>query len=66
MPADEALAIGLVDRVVPADQVYDEFVQRFVARTKAMRLGAGHDWAIDMGSLISQDQLDTVVAQAVR
>jgi enoyl-CoA hydratase/carnithine racemase len=24
VPADEALAIGLVDRVVPADQVYDE------------------------------------------
>ena len=26
VPADEALAIGLVDRVVPADQVYDEAV----------------------------------------
>jgi len=26
VPADEALAIGLVDRVLPADQVYDEAV----------------------------------------
>ncbi|HWU20126.1 MAG TPA: succinic semialdehyde dehydrogenase [Nocardioides sp.] len=50
------------ERMFVADQVYDKFVERFVARTKAMSLGAGHDWEIDMGSLISQDQLDTAVA----
>ncbi len=50
------------ERMFVADQVYDRFVERFVARTEAMTLGAGHDWAIDMGSLISQDQLDAVVA----
>ena len=44
-----------------ADQVYDRFVERFVARTEAMTLGASLDWGVDMGSLISQDQLDTVV-----
>src|SRR5690348_6992401 len=30
--------------------------------TKAMRLSAGLEWGSDMGSLISQDQLDTVTA----
>ena len=33
-----------------------------MARTEAMTLGASLDWGNDMGSLISQDQLDTVVA----
>ena len=50
------------ERLFVADQVYDRFVERFVARTQAMTLGASLDWGVDMGSLISQDQLDTVVA----
>ena len=51
-----------MERMFVADQVYDRFVERFVARTKAMSLGATLDWDNDMGSLISQEQLDTVVA----
>ncbi|WP_309649697.1 succinic semialdehyde dehydrogenase [Nocardioides sp.] len=51
-----------MERMFVADQVYDRFVERFVARTEAMTLGATLDWGNDMGSLISQDQLDTVVA----
>ncbi|GAB2968650.1 succinic semialdehyde dehydrogenase [Nocardioides montaniterrae] len=50
------------ERMFVADQVYDRFVERFVARTKAMSLGAGLDWEIDMGPLISEDQLTTAVA----
>ena len=50
------------ERMFVADQVYDRFVERFVARTKAMTLGASMEWGNDMGSLISQAQLDTVVA----
>lgn len=50
------------ERLFVADAIYDRFVARFVARTEAMTLGAGQDWAIDMGSLISQDQLDTALA----
>jgi succinate-semialdehyde dehydrogenase/glutarate-semialdehyde dehydrogenase len=50
------------ERMFVADPIYDRFVERFVARTEAMSLGAGHDWAIDMGALISQEQLDTAVA----
>ena len=49
-----------MERMFVADQVYDRFVQRFVARTQAMTLGASMEWGVDMGTLISQAQLDTV------
>ena len=50
-----------MERMFVADQVYDRFMERFVARTEAMTLGATLDWGTDMGSLISQAQLDAVV-----
>jgi acyl-CoA reductase-like NAD-dependent aldehyde dehydrogenase len=50
------------ERMFVADQVYDRFRDKFVAATKAMRLSAGLEWGSDMGSLISQSQLDTVTA----
>ena len=50
------------ERMFVADQIYDRFVDRFVARTEAMTLGATLDWGNDMGSLISQPQLETVMA----
>jgi len=50
-----------MERMFVADQVYDRFVERFVQRTEAMTLGATLEWGNDMGSLISQQQLDTVV-----
>jgi len=50
------------ERMFVADAVYDRFVERFVARTKAMSLGATLDWDADMGTLISSDQLETVTA----
>jgi len=50
-----------MERLFVADQVYDRFMDRFVARTEAMSLGASLEWGVDMGSLISQAQLDTVV-----
>ncbi|HWI42145.1 MAG TPA: succinic semialdehyde dehydrogenase [Nocardioides sp.] len=50
------------ERLFVADQVYDRFVERFVARTKAMALGATLSWEADMGTLISADQLETVQA----
>ena len=51
-----------MERMFVADQVYDRFRDKFVERTKAMALRPGIEWGADMGSLISQDQLDTVVA----
>jgi succinate-semialdehyde dehydrogenase/glutarate-semialdehyde dehydrogenase len=51
-----------MERMFVADQVNDRFKEKFVAQTKAMKLSAGLEWGSDMGSLISQDQLDTVTA----
>ena len=51
-----------MERMYVADQVYDRFVAKLVHRVNAMTLGATLDWGVDMGSLISQEQLDTVVA----
>jgi succinate-semialdehyde dehydrogenase/glutarate-semialdehyde dehydrogenase len=50
------------ERLFVADQVYDRFGERLVARTQAMSLGASLDGGLEMGSLISQQQLDTVEA----
>ncbi len=51
-----------MERMFVADQVYDRFRDKFVERTKAMSLRPGIEWGADMGSLISQNQLDTVTA----
>jgi len=51
-----------MERMYVADQVYDRFMEKFVARVKAMRLGVGLEWGYDMGALISKDQLETVTA----
>jgi acyl-CoA reductase-like NAD-dependent aldehyde dehydrogenase len=51
-----------MERLFVADQVYDRFVERFVARTEAMSLGNSLEWGVVMGTLISQAQLDTVTA----
>jgi succinate-semialdehyde dehydrogenase/glutarate-semialdehyde dehydrogenase len=51
-----------MERMYVADQVYDKFMKKFVDRVNAMTLGASLEWGVDMGSLISQEQLDTVEA----
>ena len=51
-----------MERMFVADQVYDRFRAKFVERARAMALRPGIEWGSDMGSLISQDQLDTVTA----
>jgi acyl-CoA reductase-like NAD-dependent aldehyde dehydrogenase len=51
-----------MERLFVADQVYDRFLERFVARTEAMSLGSTLDWGNDMGSLISGRQLEAVTA----
>jgi succinate-semialdehyde dehydrogenase/glutarate-semialdehyde dehydrogenase len=49
-----------VERLYVHEDVADEFQRRLVERTKEIKLGADLDYGDDMGSLISQDQLDTV------
>ena len=48
------------ERVIVHTDIYDEFVEAFVAAVTAMRLGTGLHFGIDMGSLVSAKQLETV------
>jgi alpha-ketoglutaric semialdehyde dehydrogenase len=47
-------------RVVVHEKVYREFLDRFVARARSLRVGDGLDPETDMGPSISQGQLETV------
>ncbi|HET7388678.1 MAG TPA: succinic semialdehyde dehydrogenase [Nocardioidaceae bacterium] len=48
------------ERMYLADQVYDRFLARFLARIEAMRFAPGIGWGNDMGTLISAKQLAAV------
>ncbi|MFH7594182.1 succinic semialdehyde dehydrogenase [Streptomyces racemochromogenes] len=49
-----------IERLYVHVSVADAFVERFAARTKAMRLGASLAYGADMGSLVGERQLETV------
>jgi succinate-semialdehyde dehydrogenase/glutarate-semialdehyde dehydrogenase len=49
-----------IERIYVPTPIWDEFVERFTAATRALKLSAALDYSADMGSLISQKQLDTV------
>jgi succinate-semialdehyde dehydrogenase/glutarate-semialdehyde dehydrogenase len=51
-----------MERMYVVAGVHDAFVDRFVKRVKAMTLASSLDWSVDMGSLISAAQLETVTA----
>ena len=48
-------------RVVVHEKVYDAFLEQFVARAKALRVGDGLDPATQVGPSVSQGQLETVM-----
>jgi succinate-semialdehyde dehydrogenase/glutarate-semialdehyde dehydrogenase len=49
-----------MERIYVPDVLWDEFTTKFATATKAMKLSAAIDYSGDMGSLVSQKQLDTV------
>ncbi|MET9291174.1 succinic semialdehyde dehydrogenase [Streptomyces sp. NPDC003077] len=49
-----------IERLYVHESVADDFVRRFAARTKAMRLGGALAYGADMGSLVGERQLETV------
>jgi aldehyde dehydrogenase (NAD+)/succinate-semialdehyde dehydrogenase/glutarate-semialdehyde dehydrogenase len=51
-----------IERLYVHDSIYDEFRDKFVAETTAMNVGAGYDFEPDMGSLVSVDHRDRVIA----
>jgi aldehyde dehydrogenase (NAD+) len=48
-------------RVVVHEKVYKPFLEQFVARAKALRVGDGSDPATQMGPSVSRGQLETVM-----
>ncbi|GAA3471745.1 succinic semialdehyde dehydrogenase [Nonomuraea roseola] len=51
-----------IERLYVHASVFDAFADRLVRQVGAMKLGAGRDWSVQMGSLTSRRQLDGVVA----
>ncbi|MCX5154628.1 succinic semialdehyde dehydrogenase [Streptomyces sp. NPDC060334] len=49
-----------IERLYVHESIADAFVERFAARTKAMRLGNSLAYGADMGSLVGERQLETV------
>ncbi|GAA2451756.1 succinic semialdehyde dehydrogenase [Streptomyces macrosporus] len=49
-----------IERLYVHASVADDFVERFTARTRALRLGSALGYGADMGSLVSERQLETV------
>src|SRR5699024_10420341 len=49
-----------IERIYVEQAVADEFARVLGKRVKAMTLGAGYTFGVEMGSLISQSQLETV------
>ncbi|WP_432094901.1 succinic semialdehyde dehydrogenase [Streptomyces sp. bgisy100] len=50
-----------IERLYVHESVADAFLERFAARTRAMRLGTALAYGADMGSLVSERQLENVV-----
>jgi len=59
VPAEDALRIGLVNRIVAPEQLLDE------ARTLAARLASGPSFAIGMTKTLLNQELDTDFAAAI-
>ncbi|MEV7772129.1 succinic semialdehyde dehydrogenase [Kitasatospora sp. NPDC086791] len=58
-----------IERLLVHRSVADEFLERFAARTRALRLGGGLAYGADMGSLVSVRQLEATtrhVEEAVK
>jgi len=50
------LCIAL-ERIYVHGSVYDEFVRRYVERTRSLRLGGALEWKFDVGCMVSAQQL---------
>ena len=49
-----------IERILVVGSMYPRFIDAYVQRLRSLRMGAGFDWDVQMGSLASQQQLDTV------
>lgn len=49
-----------IERMYVPDALLEEFSSRFAAATKQLAIGGAYDWSMDVGSLTTPSQLDTV------
>lgn len=49
-----------IERLILHERIADDFLKQFLARVRKLTLGADLGWGADMGSLISQAQLERV------
>jgi succinate-semialdehyde dehydrogenase/glutarate-semialdehyde dehydrogenase len=49
-----------IERIYVDERLFPRFLEKFAARTKGLRVGAALDYSMDMGSLASERQLQTV------
>jgi len=52
------------NRIMVHEKVYDEFVERFVAKAKKLQIGFGNDPKIDMGPIVDQRSRNRVIKLA--
>jgi succinate-semialdehyde dehydrogenase/glutarate-semialdehyde dehydrogenase len=50
-----------IERIYVPGALWDQFIDRFVRYTNELKLSAALDYSADMGTLINQTQLDTVI-----
>ena len=51
-----------IERLYVAAEIYDEFMERFLAQLEGLRLGASYDFTCQMGSLTSAEQVEVTAA----
>lgn len=51
-----------IERIYVHESRYEEFVERFVEATEDVELGATYDFGPEVGSMVSKEQLEKVVA----
>lgn len=49
-----------IERIYVQEEIYNRFVTKLVKRTAELEMGANLDYEVDLGSLTSRQQLDTV------
>jgi succinate-semialdehyde dehydrogenase/glutarate-semialdehyde dehydrogenase len=51
-----------IERLYVHESVYDAFLERFVAASEAVTIGTGYEFNYELGSLVSEAQLEKVVS----
>ncbi|MFD1708612.1 aldehyde dehydrogenase family protein [Siminovitchia sediminis] len=48
-------------RILVQEEIYDAFVERFVERTKKIKVGSGNEEGVEMGAIVSEKQMNNIL-----